>query len=106
MPILLGQITVFPRLRVGVELICLYQILTVNKKQKRIDESYLGKSFGEAFGYRVAGVTGFDYFVSKALFIGNFRFYQPTIMSTFICFYQFKILTLQRIFRSNIPRLE
>ena len=36
---------------------------------KADDESYLGKSVGEAFGYRVAGVTGFDYFVSKAFFI-------------------------------------
>ena len=39
------------------------------QEAKADDESYLGKSIGEAFGYRVAGVTGFDYFVSKALFI-------------------------------------
>ena len=39
------------------------------QEAKADDESYLGKSIGEAFGYRVAGVTGFDYFVSKAFFI-------------------------------------
>ena len=39
------------------------------QEAKADDESYLGKSIGEAFGYRVAGVPGFDYFVSKALFI-------------------------------------
>lgn len=39
------------------------------QEAKADDEVYLGKSIGEAFGYRVAGITGFDYFVSKAFFI-------------------------------------